>query len=494
MRYFPLMVLFPLSLSLPLLTPSGVHAQTERDPRLSSQGFWPQAEQLVQQQLNLINRIQRSLSSPDVNQTEATRGQLFLHLGQVERFLESQYRIPQLLCNNGTVSPDIPTNLTLSQREVYCALYTSTQQLQPMISLLDRRLPMLAGLAAPNPITPTDPKPIGLRLNLQNPIRPRFSPVPDFPEPEPPVIGVPAKTPMVDYEEPPLQPAIAPPEQASITLLSAREQLIVLLPQFPESTRIIDPGPNPEIIARGMYGLLPLEPQQYAEFLAKPNTGIARILLTETYNPDPNQLRNRLQPAVLERFPFVPLADNPNGSIPRLALEIEQENFEIPMPGLDYGFIVNLGEVSLETLDSTLKNISTLSPAQRDLFLNYNPPNQLEALQVDQRRFLTGKDGVGFVPPVSPPASTQSPVVLKNTYLVRLIQFEIPDVLLTGEPVSRAQRRNLPDILKTPSSDVLVAFQPVHQRLDGSYTVLWRLLYRFPDPKIEDLDQYVELE
>ncbi|HAG85728.1 MAG TPA: hypothetical protein DCL61_32465, partial [Cyanobacteria bacterium UBA12227] len=94
----------------------------------------------------------------------------------------------------------------------------------------------------------------------------------------------------------------------------------------------------------------------------------------------------------------------------------------------------------------------------------------------------------------SPPASTQSPVVLKNTYLVRLIQFEIPDVLLTGEPVSRAQRRNLPDILKTPSSDVLVAFQPVHQRLDGSYTVLWRLLYRFPDPKIEDLDQYVELE
>jgi len=78
--------------------------------------------------------------------------------------------------------------------------------------------------------------------------------------------------------------------------------------------------------------------------------------------------------------------------------------------------------------------------------------------------------------------------------LVRLIQFQLPEAVLEGEPISRAQRRYLPEILNTPSSDVIVAFQPVHQRLDGSYTVLWRLLYRFSDPQIENLAEYVDLE
>lgn len=488
------MFLLLLSVSLPLVVSSPVGAQERLNQNGNSPGFWLPAEQLVQQQLNLINRIQRSLSSPDINLTEGTRGQLFLHLGRVERFLLSQYPTPELLCTNGSVAANVPADLSLPQREVYCALYAGMQELKPIVSVLDRRLPMLAGIAAPNPIPPNPPQAVGLGLNLLNPIQPGFGPVPDFPQPEPPVIGVPAKTPIVDYQEPPLPPAIAPPKPASRALLSAREQLVTILPAFPASARIIDPGPNPEIIANATYGLLPLEPQQYAEFLAQPDTGIARILLAQSYSPDPNQLRNRLQPTVLEQFPFAPLAENPTGLTPRLALDITQGNFHILMPGLDYGFIVNLGAVPLEDIDPNLKNISALSPAQQDLFLNYNPPNQLEALQVDQRRFLTGKDGVGFVPPVSPPASTEAPVILKNTYLVRLIQFQIPEVLLTGKPISRSQRRHLPDILKTPSSDVIVAFQPVHRRLDGSYTVLWRLVYQFPNPQIEDLDQYVELE
>jgi hypothetical protein len=70
-------------------------------------------------------------------------------------------------------------------------------------------------------------------------------------------------------------------------------------------------------------------------------------------------------------------------------------------------------------------------PEQQEFFLNYSPPNQLEALQIDRRRLLIGKEG---------------------------------------------------------------AFQPVKQRFDGSYTVIWRLLNQFPDPKITDLEEYVYLE
>ncbi|MEQ9551740.1 MAG: hypothetical protein RIM23_19285 [Coleofasciculus sp. G3-WIS-01] len=492
MHYSPLFVLLSLSLSFPLLSLSPANAQdTTEEPRFA-QGFWRPAEQLVQEQLNLINRIEGAFYSPNVYQVEATRSQLFLHLGKVERFLKSQYQIPQFLCNNGTPDPDFPAPLTLPQRQVYCNLYVSTQKLKPMVELLDMRLPMLAGVAAPSLLP--DEQRLGLRLNLATPLRPRFSPVPDFPKPEPPVLGMPTKRPTTDYQAPPLQPAIAPPEAITRTLLAAREQLLPILPAFPESARIIDPGVYSVIPTQSTLGLLPLEPQRYAEFLAQPNTGIARIFLAESYQPDPNKLQNRLISPLPQPFPLTAGVEPTTDYVPSLALEIENGNFTIPLQGLDYGFIVNLGDVSLAQLDANLKTIPTLTPEQRDLFLNYRPPNAVEALQIDQRRFYTGKDGIGFVPPLSPPAATGSEIALNNTYLVRLIQFQLPEAVLKGEPISRSQRRYLPEILNTPSSDVIVAFQPVHQRLDGSYTVLWRLLYQFPDPQIENLAEYVDLE
>ncbi|MEQ9622029.1 hypothetical protein [Coleofasciculus chthonoplastes] len=492
MHYSSLLVLVSLSLSFPLLSPSTVNAQETTAQSSFAQGFWRPAERLVQDQLNLINRIERAFYSPNVYQVEATRSQLFLHLGKVERFLTSQYRIPQFLCNNGTPDPDVPAPLTLPQRQVYCTLYVSTQKLEPMVDLLDRRLPMLAGVAAPS--TVPDEQRLGLRLNLATPLRPRFSPVPDFPEPEPPVLGMPTKRPTTDDSRQPLQPAIAPPEAVTRTLLTAREQLLPTLPAFPDSARIIDPGVYSVIPTQSTLGLLPLEPQRYADFLNQPNTGIARIFLAESYHPDPNTLRNRLQSPLPQPFPLTTGVESVTDAVPSFALEIENGNFTISLPGLDYGFIVNLGDVSLDEINGNLNTISTLTPEQRDLFMNYRPPNDVEGLQIDQRRFYTGKDGIGFVPPLSPPAATGSKIALNNTYLVRLIQFQLPEAILKGEPISRAQRRYLPEILKTPSSDVIVAFQPVHQRLDGSYTVLWRLLYRFADPKIENLVEYVDLE
>jgi hypothetical protein len=75
-----------------------------------------------------------------------------------------------------------------------------------------------------------------------------------------------------------------------------------------------------------------------------------------------------------------------------------------------------------------------------------------------------------------------------------LIQFQLPEVILKRQSISRAQRRYVDLLLETPSSDVLVAFQPVSQRSDGSYTVLWRILKPFPDPQITDLEKYVHLE
>lgn len=530
MRYSPLLLVLPLSLSLPILTASAAESPDLLSQRYrATQDFWPHAQRLVQQQLDLINRIQQAIASPDLYRVEAVRGQLILQTGAVERFLKSQYATPTLLCSNGTSSPDVPADLSLPQREVYCALYASTQQLKPVVSLLERRLPMLAGLAAPNTL-PSPNEPLSSSpLNFRNPVKPRFATGADLPVSEPPVIGRLAKTPVSEYQQP-FQPAILPPQQATTALSAARERLLSTRSAFGASVRIIDPAQTPEIVDRSTYDLSPLELQQYAKFLAQPNTGIARVLLVESYRPDPNQLRNRLQPTVAERFPFVALGQSTSGLIARFAMQIEDGNFQVPFSGLDYGFMVNLGEVPLENLNATLKNVSSISPEQREFFLNYSPPNQLEALQIDRRRLLIGKDGEALVAPpglrpassdaplsgaalltlsfpstrddgsqaafpaVRLPASTQAPLVPNNTYLVRLFQFQLPEVILRGESISRAQRRYLDQILETPSSDVLVAFQPVKQRFDGSYTVIWRLLNQFPDPKITDLEDYVYLE
>jgi len=493
MRNHRLVLLLSVSLSLPLLP--GLAA----DPQLPANGvslrpletpdFWGEAAGLVQDQLNLIDGIEKAIAGPDLNRVEAMRSRLILQSGNMQRFLQSRYRIPRLLCNNGTASPEVVADLTLPQRQVYCALYSSTQQLKPVVAILERRLPMLAGLAAPHTL-PGRFEPLwSAPLNFQNPVLPRFSPVPDLPVPEAPVVGFPGKTPMAEFE-PPFQPALKPPIQATIALGAARQQLLKVLPVFPTSIRIFDPAVGDEISDRLNYGISPLEPLQYRKFLSQPHTGITRLLRQESYYLNPNQLRNRLEPTVAERFPFVPLGISPSGLIPRLALEIADDHFKIVMPGLNYGFMVNLGEVSLENLDTNLENLPTLSPRERELFLNYSPPQQLAAVQLQQRRFLTGKEPqeLGVFP------TSLAPVVLNHTYLLRLFQFQVPEVILKRQPVSREDRRYLDQILEMPSSDVLVAIQPVSRRFDGSYTVLWRLLNQFPDPRIIDLEKYVELD
>jgi hypothetical protein len=511
MRYFPLLFLLPFSVSLPLLPVFAAEFPTLVVPSLSSPDFWPQAQQLVQEQLNLIDRIEQAIASPDYSQVEGVRGELIRHSGAVESFLNNQYRIPRFLCINGTNLPDpnVAADLTVPQRQVYCALSASMERLQPVVLQLERRLSMLADITPPNTLPSAYDPLLRSPVNFPNPVPPTDVSVPDLEVPEPPVIGLPAKTAIADAL--PFQPAILPLKETTIALKAAREQLLPALAAFPTSIQIIDPVQTREISDRSTYGLLPSDSQEYANFLAQPNTGIARVLPAEAYRFDPIQLRNRLQPTVAERFPFVPLGKSISGLTPRFAIKITEGNFQISLSGLNYGFMANLGEVSLEDLDATLKNISTLSPQQRGFFLNYFPPDELVVLQEDRLRFFTGKEAQGFVPApsflhisvdshraafsaIDLPVSAQAPAVLNNTYLLRLFQFQLSEVILQRQSISGAQRRQLNRILQTPSSDVLVAFRPVKQLSDGSYTVVWRLLKQFPDPQIIDLHKYLYFE
>lgn len=462
--------------------------------------FWPQAQRLVQEQIYLINRIEKALTGTDLNRAIALRDRLAFHQRAVEWFLKSQYPIPAFVCGqsstNGSSVPE--SNLSVQQAKVYCALIASSQQLAPLGALLENRMARLADLTKRNPVTDSPREERQNLLSLRAPAPSKYLPLPNLPPAETPLIGIRAKTPIADYV-PPMQPAIAIPEQAVQSIQNAKQLLAPAIAAFSPTT-FTDPAADAQAMDRLSHTIYSKEPPLFAEFLALPNTGIVRVLPGEAYLADRTQIANRLQPTVRERFPFAQLLPNRGGLTPRLAIRIESGNFKIAQPELDYGFMVDLGEVPLENLKLStkgdrgklsLEDVSSLSPQIQEFFFNYRPPTKLTAIQEDRQRFITGKLG-NF--PLSEPVLTQAPAVLNHTYLARLVQYKVPQVILNRGAVSRTERSNLTEILQTPSSDLLVAFRPVTRRSDGSYTVLWRLLTRFPDPQITDLEKYIYLE
>ncbi len=531
---------------------SGAIAQTVESRE--SEDFWNRAKRLTQDQIDVMARIESAIVSAEPTQVQAARSQLIRHLGAIDRFLEERYYSPRVVCDLSRSLP-IPRlgapALTVEQKPVYCALYASSRALTPLIAILNERQRKLAGQVENEPL----PYPVlpGVPRWEQAP-----PPAPNFPPPEPPVIGRPKKTPIADYK-PPIRPAIVsrstPPPQA---LAAAKLQLNRLQSAFPRGTEFVNPQQPAETNNRNAGQLDREEPENYADFLALPGTGVAIVSTAPVNRLPPNSQRNRLAPPRIERMSLPPLYDIPPAEraknpfqkedfIPRLTVEIVGGKFQTIFSDLNYGFLVDLGNVPIEKLDLELSRNRgfRLPPAVRWFFLYYQPPEELQQLQADQRRFLTGKlddfiltmpvqretlaassggiaevpipqpapawqeekkhlcaplAGVFCAPQISPPPTNPdrlvlnaAPVVLNHTYLMRSLQFQVPEIILNDQPISRRQRRYLNLILETPSSDLLIAFRPVRRRDDGSYTVLWRILGEFPAPQIRDLYQYVDL-
>ncbi|MBD2184053.1 hypothetical protein H6G03_23785 [Planktothrix sp. FACHB-1375] len=443
--------------------------------------FWPPAQELVQQQIYLISRIERALLSPDPDRVKAVRGQLFLHTSSVDRLLKSYYPFPNVLCAPTATEnfEDLPAvgSLSAEQVRVYCLLYSSTQKLDSLRPLLDRRV---TGLDRRSETVETSP----IAQEEADPIL---------------GVGRVPKQAIANYEAP-IPPAIVPPLQATAPLLAAKTFLDQARKTFPRGTPFTVTDEVSSINGDNPYGLFRAELEPYAQFLGLPNTGITRILKAEFYNQDSNNLRNRLLPTNAESFPFTNLLkleienseqtrinDNPP-FVPQLEIQIADDNFQIFPQEINYGFLVDIGDIPLENIDSGLSAVATNT---RQFFLNYRPPNKLASLQVDRRRFITGKEqNFGL----SEPIFAQAPAVLNHTYLVRTVQFQLPEVLLSGDPITNRQRRILDSLLETPSADLLIAFRPVYRRSDGSYTVLWRVVKQFPNPQIVDLEKYLNLE
>lgn len=181
----------------------------------------------------------------------------------------------------------------------------------------------------------------------------------------------------------------------------------------------------------------------YAEFLRQPNTGLIRLLPREKYDPDAQKDKPK---AMTIRgggayYSFARLTHEYGyGS----DIELSQESLTTGFAGADYGMLVSLGDVPLES-------VSLETPAAQVLSL-HKPPTEEPLARVEFRRASEGTtiEGVTY--------KRTLPLRSNSTYLVRSINYS--------------------------DSDVLVAFRVVRVDTDGSAIILWKNLASFAIPQL----------
>lgn len=179
----------------------------------------------------------------------------------------------------------------------------------------------------------------------------------------------------------------------------------------------------------------------FSEFLKQPDRGLIRLLPREDFDG----FRDKPSPLTIRGggayYSFVRLTHEYGyGS----DIELSRGELSVGFAGFDYGAIALIGDVPLEEVTSEL-------PAAAFL-INYTPPSSEPAAREEGRSFWPGKalDGLTY--------SRRLPVKVNGTYLLRSISYE--------------------------NSDVLVALRVVRKDTDGSLIIAWKMLEKFPTPKV----------
>ncbi|MBW4600272.1 MAG: hypothetical protein KME29_11855 [Calothrix sp. FI2-JRJ7] len=442
--------------------------------------FYTATTGLVQDQINLIARIENALLVKDPNRVRAVRGQIIVQAASIEGFVKRQDPNYKSICSS---------SLNTKEARILCPLYASSQQLLRLSPLLDRilsrrgesamvrSLPLVSGERQSDPVMAMSPI---SRPDLGRIATPYATQEPNLLNLAPQlIIGNSTKKLLANYTEP-IQGAIKIPQEAIEVLEAAQKHIEQAQLEFGQEAKFHNPKQTAIALDRFAYDLDPQERQTYSKFLALPQTGIFRVLPHTVYHRPLNTLQNRLSKTVIERYPFPSLGEKDDFT-PNLALSLVGDNFHVLASGVDYSLMANLGNIPIEKLGANLENVNLLAKA----FLTYQPPRQLNLLQQERRRLATNKhNNSGLLSSV--------PAQLNNTYLVRSFQFKLPSAILTGQKLTPQERLSIDELLKISSSDTIIAFRPVRQRSDGSYTVLWRVLNRFTAPQIEDLEAYLK--
>ena len=173
----------------------------------------------------------------------------------------------------------------------------------------------------------------------------------------------------------------------------------------------------------------------YSEFLGRRDAGICRLMPREKY-----------EPALLIRgggayYSFTQ-ASSELGSDSQISLERGQ--FATGLIGANYGYITDLGDVPISALTAEYS-------AVRDLAVLVTPSAEPD-VRIEQRK---SGEGVKLGDHVYKGRTGAS---VDHTYVLRCVSYD--------------------------RSDTLVAFRVVREDDDGSLTLTWKIVTRFPTPQL----------
>lgn len=176
--------------------------------------------------------------------------------------------------------------------------------------------------------------------------------------------------------------------------------------------------------------------EAYAEFLSQPDTGLVRLLPRETWD---GKLSLRGGGAY---YSFTKLTHEYGyGS----DISLEQGQLGVGFAGADFGFVINLGDIPLANVTLEAEGIKFLAA--------FTTPSVESAAREQRQRAGHGFEAEGRR------YRNRAPVAINNTYALRSINYD--------------------------TSDVLVTFRVIRKDSDDSVVILWKMLKKFPLPRLE---------
>ena len=185
----------------------------------------------------------------------------------------------------------------------------------------------------------------------------------------------------------------------------------------------------------------PEDQSAYADFLGQPETGLIRLLPREKFDDVANHKSGITIRGGGAYYSFARLTHEYGyGS----DIELSSGYLSVGFAGADFGMLLKLDGAQLEDVSTELPGVMFLA--------KYSTPMDEPAARVEQRRFGAGAviDGANY--------KKRVPVEVGAVYVERSINYY--------------------------NSDVLVAFKVVRQDTDGSLIIAWKLLQKYPTPKL----------
>lgn len=110
--------------------------------------YWREAQSLTQEQVRLLDRVERAAKTPEANRLKTLTGQIFLHAAAVDRFLKTNYPESDLLCSPSPEEVAGTDSATLEQIQVYCSFYRSAHDLTALRFRLAQQAKLISTVGA----------------------------------------------------------------------------------------------------------------------------------------------------------------------------------------------------------------------------------------------------------------------------------------------------------------------------------------------------------